>query len=61
MKDEELQMLRQFVSTVFDLTHALDYDESPKKKEELLRIIGSLAFSAQDVSRKYQERRADND
>lgn len=61
MKDEELKMLRQFVNTVFDLTHALDDDVSAHAKEELLRTIGSLAFSTQKVSQMYQERGAIHD
>lgn len=61
MKENELKMLRQFAQTVFDLTHALDYDKSPAKKEDLLRTIGNLAFSAQNVSRLYQESEANHD
>lgn len=61
MKDEELKMLRQFVNTVFDLTHRLDNSKSPSKKEELLGVIGNLAFSAQNVSRLYQESEAQHD
>ena len=56
MKEKELQMLRQFVDTVFDLTHSLDNDNSPEKKEELLRSIGSLAYSTQNISQMYQEK-----
>lgn len=61
MKDEELKMLRQFVDTVFDLTHALDNDTSHQAKEELIRTIGSLAYSARRISDLYQRGRADND
>lgn len=61
MKQEELEMLRQFLSTVFDLTHRLDDDESPQAKKELFRTIGSLAYSTQEVDRMYQERGAIND
>lgn len=60
MKEHELQMLRQFVDTVFDLTHSLNYDDSPSKKEELLRVIGNGAFAAKTVSRLYQERGGSN-
>lgn len=58
MKDEELKMLRQFVNTVFDLTHSLDNDKTPAAKEDLLRTIGSLAYSVQQVSEKYQKKEA---
>lgn len=61
MKDEELKMLRQFVDTVFDLTHSLDSDNSPKAKEDLLRTIGSLAYSVQEISEKYQGKEANLD
>ena len=61
MKEQELKMLRQFVDTVFDLTHALDNSEEPAKKAELLRSIGSLAYSAQNVCRFYQELEVNND
>ena len=61
MKYEELKMLRQFVDTVIDLTHSLDNDNSPAAKEDLLRTIGSLAYSTQLVSEKYQIKGANND
>lgn len=61
MKNEELKMLRQFVDTVFDLTHSLDNDDSLLAKKDLLRTIGSLAFSVREISAKYQGKEADND
>lgn len=61
MKYEELKMLRQFVETVFDLTHSLDNDNSPKEKENLLRTIGSLAYSVQEISERYRKEVAVND
>lgn len=61
MKNEELKMLRQFVDTVFDLTHSLDNDDSLLAKKDLLRTIGSLAFSVQEISAKYQGKEANND
>ena len=61
MKNEELKMLRQFAQTVFDLTHTLDSDNSPKAKENLVRTIGSLAYSVQEVSEMYQREEAHND
>lgn len=61
MKNEELKMLRQFVETVFDLTHSLDNDNSPKAKENLLRTIGSLVYSVQEISEMYQREEANHD
>ena len=61
MKDEELKMLRQFVDTVFDLTHALDNDTSLQARVELVRTIGSLAYSTQKISDLYQRGKANND
>lgn len=61
MKNEELKMLRQFAQTVFDLTHTLDSDNSPKAKENLVRTIGSLVYSVQEVSEMYQREEAKND
>lgn len=61
MKNEELKMLRQFAQTVFDLTHTLDSDDSPKAKENLVRTIGSLVYSVQEVSEMYQREEAKND
>lgn len=61
MKNEELKVLRQFVDTVFDLTHSLDNDESLAAKKELLWTIGNLAYSVQRISEKYQGKGAEND
>ena len=61
MKYEELKMLRQFVETVFDLTHSLDNEKSLAAKEDLLRTIGSLAYSVQEISARYQGKEAYND
>lgn len=61
MKKEELKMLRQFAQTVFDLTHDLDCDDSPKAKADLIRTIGSLAYSAVEISGLYQRKEVNHD
>lgn len=61
MKDEELKMLRQFVDTVFDLTHSFDNEDSLLAKKDMLRTIGSLAFSVKEISEKYQGKEADHE
>lgn len=61
MQKEELKMLRQFAQTVFDLSHGLDSDDSPKAKADLIRTIGSLAYSAIEISGLYQREEANHD
>lgn len=55
MKEEELKMLRQFVDTVFTLTHSMETCKSPKGKENLLFTIGDLAYSVMQISSLYKE------
>ena len=61
MEREELKMLRQFVDTVFDLTHALVNNKSPEERRELIRTIGSLAFSVQEISDLDRKEEANHD
>lgn len=61
MKNEELKMLRQFVDTVFELTHSWDYDEMSAKQKDIIWAIGNAAFTAQNISKLYQEKEAKND
>ena len=61
MKEEELKMLRQFVDTVFELTHRWDFDKDPAKQKEILWAIGNAAYTAQNISELYQEKEANHD
>ena len=61
MKNEELKMLRQFVDTIFELTHGWDYDKMSAKQEEVICAIGNAAFTARSISKLYQEKEAKND
>lgn len=61
MKEQELKMLRQFVDTVFELTHHWDFDKDPAKGREILYTLGNASYTAQNISKLYQEKEANND
>ena len=54
-------MLRQFVDTVFELTHRWDFDKDPAKQKEILWAIGNAAYTAQNISELYQEKETNHD
>lgn len=61
MKEQELEMLRQFADVVFELTHRWDFDKDPEKQKEILWAIGNAAYTAKNISELYQEKETKND